>query len=157
LQNKALRKILGAFKTSPVKAMQLKVNILSAKLRLSRKNQNYALRITQIGLLNPINNRFLNTFSLKYQNNESDLKINPKWAEWNVQETNTVKHPTQLVRILHSIKEWVKSTTELQESLKMIEPWKTNQLAIQINQTELAIKNHGFVRKKPYHILTLYV
>ncbi len=58
--------------------MQLKANILSAKLRLSRKNQNYALRITQIELLNLISNRFSNTFSLKYQNNESDLKINPK-------------------------------------------------------------------------------
>jgi len=78
LQNKALRKILNAFKTSPVEVMQLKVNILSAKLRLSRKNQNYALRIAQIGLLNLISNRFLNTFSLKYQNNESDLKINLK-------------------------------------------------------------------------------
>ncbi len=58
--------------------MQLEANILPAKLRLSRKNQNYALRITQIGLLNSIDNRFPNTFSLKYQNNESDLKINPK-------------------------------------------------------------------------------
>ena len=66
MQNKALRKILGAFKTSPVEAMQLEANILSAKLRLSRKNQNYALRIAQIELLNLINNRFSNTFSLKY-------------------------------------------------------------------------------------------
>ncbi len=46
--------------------MQLEVNILLVKLRLSRKNQNYALRIIQIELLNLINNRFLNTFSLKY-------------------------------------------------------------------------------------------
>ncbi len=46
--------------------MQLEVNILLAKLRLSRKNQNYALRIAQIELLNLINNRFSNTFSLKY-------------------------------------------------------------------------------------------
>ncbi len=53
-------------KTSPVEAMQLEANILPAKLRLSRKNQNYALRITQIGLLNSISNRFSNTFSLKY-------------------------------------------------------------------------------------------
>ncbi len=106
--------------------MQLEANILLAKLRLSRKNQNYALRITQIGLLNLINNRFSNTFLIKYQNNESDLKINPKWAEWNVQETDTVKHSTQLVRILHFIKEWIKSITELQESSEMIKPWKTN-------------------------------
>ena len=143
MQNKALRKILGAFKTSSVKVMQLEANILSARLRLSRKNQNYALRIAHIELLNLIGNRFPNTFSLKYQNNESNLDTNPKWAKWDVKETKTLKHPTQLVRILHSIEKWVQNTTELQESSEMIEPWKKNQLVIQIDETkEMAIKNH---------------
>ena len=34
LQNKALRKILGAFKTSPIQLMEIESNILLAKIRL---------------------------------------------------------------------------------------------------------------------------
>ena len=38
LQNLGLRKILGAFKTSPTSAMEIEANIQPIKIRLNQKN-----------------------------------------------------------------------------------------------------------------------
>ena len=46
LQNKAIRKILKAFKTSLIQFMKIEVNILLAQIRLLQKNQKYVVRIS---------------------------------------------------------------------------------------------------------------
>ena len=38
MQNKALRKILKAFKTSSIQIMEIEANMLSAKITLMQKN-----------------------------------------------------------------------------------------------------------------------
>ena len=48
LQNLALRKILEAFKTSPIKAMKLEAAISSSKVRFNKTCMNYSLRIMQL-------------------------------------------------------------------------------------------------------------
>ena len=45
LQNLALRKILGAFKTSPIMIMELEAAILPPKIRFNKICMNYSLRI----------------------------------------------------------------------------------------------------------------
>jgi len=48
LQNAALRKILNAFRTSLINAMQIKVEISSMKIRLNQKCKNYAIWIVKL-------------------------------------------------------------------------------------------------------------
>lgn len=48
LQNTALRKILGAFQTSPTDALQIKAEIPPVEVRLDRKCKNYAIRIIDL-------------------------------------------------------------------------------------------------------------
>ena len=44
LQNIALRKMLGAFKTSPINAMELEASIPPFKIKFKRMCKNYAWR-----------------------------------------------------------------------------------------------------------------
>ncbi len=48
LQNAALRKILRAFRTSLIEAMQIEAEIPSVKVRLDQKCKNYAIRIVEL-------------------------------------------------------------------------------------------------------------
>jgi len=48
LQNSALRKILGAFKTSSVSAMQIEAGLPSTQVRFEKLCKNYALRILKM-------------------------------------------------------------------------------------------------------------
>jgi hypothetical protein len=44
-----LRKILGAFKTSPIAAMEIEASILSVRIRFEKICQNYAYRTLLLG------------------------------------------------------------------------------------------------------------
>ena len=48
LQNIALRKMLGTFKTSPINVMELEASIPPPKVRFERICKNYAWRILQM-------------------------------------------------------------------------------------------------------------
>ena len=54
LQNLALRKILGAFKSSPASAMEIEASLSSPKVRFNKICKNYALRILQMHENHPI-------------------------------------------------------------------------------------------------------
>ena len=72
LQNLMIRKILETFKTSPVQAMEIEVNLLPAKLRLIPKNQKYAVRIAKIGQFNLIGQRIPMDFSTQFESTGFD-------------------------------------------------------------------------------------
>ena len=74
LQNAALRKILGAFKTSLYMTMKLEAAIISSKARFDRICKNYALRIMQISKNHPIRLRVSTSFSS--YDNEAELDWN---------------------------------------------------------------------------------
>ena len=63
LQNKALHKILEAFKTSPAAAIELKANIESVKVRLNKKCRKYALRVITLPETHSIRQRTPLSFS----------------------------------------------------------------------------------------------
>ena len=46
LQNKAIRKILGVFRTSPISPMEIEANLAPPELRIRQKIKRYAFRIT---------------------------------------------------------------------------------------------------------------
>jgi len=71
LQNSALRKILGAFKTSLYMAMKLEAAIISPRSRFNRICKNYALRIMQIPKNHSI--RFRVSASYSSYDNEAEL------------------------------------------------------------------------------------
>ena len=54
LQNTALRQILGAFKGSPTKAIEIEAAILPVRLRAEKLCQQYAIRILSFAKSHPI-------------------------------------------------------------------------------------------------------
>src|SRR6266496_5278727 len=54
LQNAALRTILGAFKTSPIKAMEIEAAIPPPRIRFEKTCYNYTIRIIQMNSIHPI-------------------------------------------------------------------------------------------------------
>ena len=57
LQNQALRKILGAFKTSLISAIEIEAAISPVSVRFNKLCQNYVIRILQIQDSHPIKKR----------------------------------------------------------------------------------------------------
>ena len=62
LQNLALRKILGAFKSSPASAMEIEASLPPPKVRFNKICKNYALRILQMHENHPIRQRVSSSF-----------------------------------------------------------------------------------------------
>ena len=80
LQNLALRKILGAFKTFPIMAMELEAAIPPPKIRFDKICMNYSLRIMQLFKNHLIRTRISTSFPP--YNNDSELNWN-KYLNWN--------------------------------------------------------------------------
>src|SRR5436190_17713744 len=86
LQNLALRRILGAFKTSPVMAMELEAAIPPPKIRFNKICMNYSLRIMQLFKNHPIRTRVSTSFPP--YNNGSELDWD-KYLDWNENNKDT--------------------------------------------------------------------
>ena len=63
LQNLALRKILGAFKTSPYKAMEVEASLPPPKIRFRRICQSYMLRTLSFNSNHAVQSRLPTTFT----------------------------------------------------------------------------------------------
>ena len=57
LQNAALRRMLGAFRTSSISAMEIEASILPTQVRFEKLCKNYALRILQMQETHPVKSR----------------------------------------------------------------------------------------------------
>ncbi len=66
LQNAALWKILSAFRTSSIDAMQIEVKISSMKIWLNQKCKNYAIQIVELWKKHSIRKRTSITYSSQY-------------------------------------------------------------------------------------------
>src|SRR5204862_6755577 len=83
LQNLALRRILGAFKTFLIMAMKLEATIPPPKIRFNKICMNYSLRIMQLFKNHPIRTRVSTSFPLYNNGNELDWD---KYLDWNEKE-----------------------------------------------------------------------
>ena len=72
LQNLALRRILGAFKTSLIVVMKLEAAIFPSKIRFNKICMNYSLKIMQLFKNHPIRTRVSTNFPPYNNNNELD-------------------------------------------------------------------------------------
>jgi len=93
IQNHALRKILGVFKTSPIGPMEIEANIPPPGIRLNKKIRNYALKVTQMEKNHPIRIRTPITYPPKFQIG-LDVDIlkdkSEKLVDWNQKETKSL-------------------------------------------------------------------
>ena len=71
---------------------------------------------------------------------------NNKYAEWNEDEKQTNKrHPSQLIRVLHSVSVIVHKTDEFEQSNNFIKPWKSS------CKIEFQIENSKETAKSSYY------
>ncbi len=88
LQNVALQKILSAFWTSLINAMQIEVEISSMKMQLNQKCKNYALQIVELLKKHFIRKRTFILYSFQYFI-ELNLNLNvSKYLNWNETKMN---------------------------------------------------------------------
>ena len=77
LQNLGLKKILKAFKISPIAAIKIKANIPSIEVRLNQKNQKLALQIIKIDNKHPIRLKTPRNFFTEYGSPEPPKLLEP--------------------------------------------------------------------------------
>lgn len=139
LQNLALRKILGAFKTSPYRAMEIEASLPPPRLRLKRICRSYALRTMSFNQSHAIQQRLPNTFTPNPGQFHLDRATTLDWTEqekkgFNQQDQQSGSnysdldsrirrrklYPSQLVRVIASLhnKEWKREP----ESFTLIPP-----------------------------------
>ena len=163
LQNLELRKILKIFKTSPISAMKIEINIQSIKIRLNQKNQKLVIQIMKLNQNHFTRLKtFWNFFSKQIHESIKIIETrfgpepmksiieNNQFFDWN----QFKKQPTQLIRILQSISKInVDFDNNLIENFDHITaPWKNlNQLIdLQIDPAKKSIirKNHFQLTKQ---------
>ena len=83
LQNIALRKMLDAFKTSPINAMELEASIPPPRVRFERICKNYTWRTLQMHENHPIRLRVLSSFPPYSNGMELDWE---QFQDWNERE-----------------------------------------------------------------------
>jgi hypothetical protein len=123
LQNAALRKILKAFRTSSIDAMQIEAEISPMKVRLDQKCKNYAIQVVGLPEKHSIRKRTSISYSPQYSTG-LNLNLNaPKHLDWNESNSNLPKkaknckdRPTQIYRILNKVQKTLNSIQEIETS-----------------------------------------
>ena len=86
LQNIALRKMLGAFKTSPISAMEIEASLPPPKVKFNKICKNYALRILKMHENHSIKLRVSSSFPLFLNKIELDWEQFQDWNEPNYKD-----------------------------------------------------------------------
>ena len=132
LQNMALRKILGAFKTSPAIAMKLEAALPPPKVRFNRTCKNFALRILQMPKNHILRTRVSSSFLLYSLGTELDWSKYLDWNEKEQQEVSISKKKkskivvSQLFKITAMISDLLPSLKTEKIKQKWNAPWAQN-------------------------------
>jgi len=159
-----LKKILGAFKTSPSMAMEIEAAIPPPEVRFTKICKNYAFRILQIeNISHPIRKRAPDTFPPGNSFGIPNLNLQ-KYLDWNHQPNaadKKKKFPSQLYAVLNSIcKELPSLNIEKMSQPKA--PWTPNPEKLidfateKIDKKSAAEKHRKFVNpllKNPGNII----
>ena len=116
LQNSALRKILGSFRTAPIGALEIESNIPSVKICMHRKMQKYALCTMKMTENHPIRIRTPISYPPEYQNGIFD----ENFIQW---DKNGRKHASQINQILNTMASQV-NQFNIENNEIWTKPWK---------------------------------
>lgn len=107
LQNKATRRILGAFRTTPVALLDVESALPPVEHRLTQAQRRYALRLLRLPASHPVVRRCPEGFHPSRTGHEEPIP-GPCWSE-------SGSHTTRLLGVLHSISDIVSPYTCLEE------------------------------------------
>jgi ribonuclease HI len=153
LQNLALRKILGAFRTSPYAAMEVEAAIPPPRVRLDRQSRSYALRVIQMPETHPIRKRTPATYPPEI---ETEHKVNSKYLEWHQDKIPKKRYETQLIRVLSSVRNILPNSPKV-EIIDPIQhpPWQRTlkdfervEVSISAKPKEIAVNDHNTLLRR---------
>src|ERR1700704_7181214 len=82
IQNQALRKIAGAFRTTPIAALEAEIGLFPVDIRLELRNKNYATRLLSLPDTHPLLPLCPNTFPKTTDNEREDPPRLSKFTPW---------------------------------------------------------------------------
>jgi len=139
VQNTALRKITGAFRTSPVTALEAEQEVVPVAARLNLQQKKYSLRVLRMKYTHPIRKRCPDTFppSITSDREESD-----HYCPWHRLENRVAPYQTQLDRVLSRVNTLV-SPGENVETIDITHPapWDLTEIhteVLKLNKDEAA-------------------
>ena len=145
LQNQAMRKIAGAFKTNPIAALEAELGLPPADLPQDRIQHAYPTRLLTLPENHPVLELCPDTFR-KTLDNERESGVSGKFTPWDETNTFKPKYESRLTRILS-----YNNTTILPQSIieeidvTASAPWDaTNKIAIQVHpgNKDIAAEQH---------------
>jgi ribonuclease HI len=125
IQNRAARHILGAFKTTPARALQNEAVLTPIKAHLNHLHRQYAIRTLSMPTTHPIRLRLPSTFP-PFNEETFDEETETKWNEWDRPPQPHKKYKSRLTRILFTINQWINRTSDIESfSITNCPPWVT--------------------------------
>lgn len=135
VQNRALKKILGAFNTTPIGALQNEAAIPATSVRLNHLHRKYALRVINMPEPHPIRARCPSSYPPFYQTEEEEES--PRFTAWDDDSTPQRPYRTHLISILSTLRTWINRTTEVETySTTAVAPWVETLVSTSIAKLE---------------------
>ena len=146
LQNQAMRKIAGAFKTTPIAALEAELGLPPADLRLDRMQRGYATRLLTLPESHPVLTLCPDTFP-KTLDNERENGIPPTYTPWHKQNPLKPRYESRLTRILSQLNNIIQPPSIIEQiDVTAAAPWdNTSAINIHISQEpkEVAAQKHN--------------
>ena len=132
LQNQAMRKIAGAFKTTPIAALKAELGLPPADLRLHKIQRAYATRLLTLPDNHPVLELCPDTFP-KTLENEREKEVPGKYTPWHEINPFKPKYESRLARILSHTNTILQPQSIIKEiDVTAAAPWDaTNNIDVQ--------------------------
>lgn len=143
-----MRKIAGAFRTTPITALEAELAIPLVNIRLNQHQRKYTLRTTAMENNHPIRQLLSDTFP---GTENPEKEINNRHTQWNQQETI---YANRLDRITGTLKKWIQSLDDIEGvTTCTTAPWKQTTVTTKIsNKTKEQATKHYQQYYNPDHM-----
>jgi hypothetical protein len=156
-QNAALRRILNAFRSTPIVALHNEAALPPAHIRIQDRQRKYALRILCLPPSHPVVSRCPSSFPIP--NHLATSLQNPNEYDCNWQLPT--RPPSRLVRIIAALSEWTPPTTEVEDTAHPdATPWEPHPVTIDIPslpKDEASIAHVQLVHDLPRHASNIII
>src|SRR5215213_9453627 len=141
VQNKAMRRVAGAFRTISIRALEAETELMSTRQRLFDKHRKYATRVLQMTDKHSIQTRLTNDND---ENNNEDAQTQLHYVMSTLKENYNSEYDEHIERIkMFTYKPWKETTlrTEISNSTK--EEETTIHISRQFNNNTLILYTDG--------------